>query len=101
MLPPIHPPTIGTSPFQNPSVIKSTVFDSSIIPKTITKITVEEVFLHCGKAPLRGSLWKPESWPAGRPIPNLNQIIKDHAEDNETPQMTDTEIEIKDQETLY
>ena len=71
------------------------------IPKTITKITVEEVFLHCGKAPLRGSLWKAESWPAGRPIPNLNQIIKDHAGDNETPQMTDTEIEIKDKETLY
>ncbi len=27
------------------------------------RVTVEECFFHCGKALLRSSLWKPETWP--------------------------------------
>jgi PPOX class probable FMN-dependent enzyme len=48
-------------------------------PKTTTRVTVEEVFLHCGKAPLRGGLWRPESWPPARPVPTLGAILRDHA----------------------
>ena len=33
----------------------------------ITKVTVEQVFFHCGKALIRSQLWQPEHWPeAGR-----------------------------------
>lgn len=71
------------------------------IPKTVTKVTAKEVFLHCGKAPLRGGLWKPETWSKNRPVPNLYEIIKDHAKGHEVPQMTDEEIENSDKMTLY
>jgi PPOX class probable FMN-dependent enzyme len=27
------------------------------------RVTVEECFFHCGKALIRASLWKPETWP--------------------------------------
>ncbi|MFN0262576.1 pyridoxamine 5'-phosphate oxidase family protein [Tepidamorphus sp. 3E244] len=47
-------------------------------PKTVLRIEVEEVFLHCGKAPMRAGLWKPETWPTERPVPTLNEIIRDH-----------------------
>ena len=30
-----------------------------------TRITIDECFFHCGKAFIRSSFWKPESWPAG------------------------------------
>lgn len=46
-------------------------------PKTVTRIKVEETFLHCGKAPIRSGLWQPDTWPQSRPIPNLNVMIRD------------------------
>jgi PPOX class probable FMN-dependent enzyme len=30
-----------------------------------TRVTVDESFFHCGKALIRSSLWKPETWPQG------------------------------------
>ena len=49
-------------------------------PKTVMRIAVEEIFVHCGKAPLRAGLWKPESWPASRLVATLNEIVRDHAQ---------------------
>lgn len=49
-------------------------------PKTVLRITVRDIFSHCGKAPLRAGLWKPESWPQERPVATLNEIVRDHAE---------------------
>lgn len=31
----------------------------------ITRVHVDECFFHCGKAFIRSSLWKPETWPEG------------------------------------
>ena len=47
-------------------------------PKTVLRITVEEIFTHCGKAPMRAGLWKPETWPSSRPIPTLFEMLRDH-----------------------
>lgn len=49
-------------------------------PKTVLRITAEEIYTHCGKAPLRAGLWKPETWPTVRPVPSLNEMVRDHAE---------------------
>ena len=70
-------------------------------PLTVTRITVSEAFLHCGKAPLRGALWDSEKWPNKRPIPNLYEIIKDNAKGLNVPQKTNAEIEKQDIDTLY
>ena len=50
------------------------------LPKTILRITVEEVFSHCGKAPIRAGLWQPDTWPKSRPVATLNEIVRDHSE---------------------
>ncbi|WP_299614406.1 pyridoxamine 5'-phosphate oxidase family protein [uncultured Tateyamaria sp.] len=47
-------------------------------PKTVVRITADEIYTHCGKAPLRSGLWKPETWPVERPVPTLFDILKDH-----------------------
>ena len=49
------------------------------LPKTVLRVRVHEVFSHCGKAPLRAGLWKPDTWPAQRPVATLNEIIRDHS----------------------
>jgi PPOX class probable FMN-dependent enzyme len=52
------------------------------LPLTVTRIAVEEVFLHCAKSLLRSKLWQPETWPDARPVPSMGEIIRDHAGDN-------------------
>lgn len=69
-------------------------------PKTVTRVRVEEVFSHCGKAPLRGGLWKPETWPQTRPVASLYEIVRDHGE-IETPDLSEAEITKLYEETLY
>ncbi|MBX2825936.1 MAG: pyridoxamine 5'-phosphate oxidase family protein [Gammaproteobacteria bacterium] len=49
------------------------------LPKTVMRITATEIYTHCGKALLRGGMWKPETWPSTRPVATLNEMIRDHA----------------------
>lgn len=49
-------------------------------PKTVLRIRADQIFLHCGKAPLRAGLWSPQTWPAIRPVETLGAIIRDHAD---------------------
>ena len=49
----------------------------SNIPKTVLRIKVTQVHLHCGKSILRGGLWQPTKWPSIRPIPTLFEMIED------------------------
>jgi hypothetical protein len=41
-----------------------------------TRVRVEESFFHCGKAFVRSSLWKPDSWPKGVKANIGKQIAK-------------------------
>ena len=48
------------------------------VPLTVIRVFAEQIFSHCGKAPLRAGLWKPETWPSSRPVATLGEIIRDH-----------------------
>lgn len=50
------------------------------LPTTVLRIAIEEIFLHCGKAPLRSGLWRPDTWPTERPVGTLFEILRDQAE---------------------
>ena len=60
----------------DPKVLETHKLKSNL-PKTVTIIKPTKVFLHCGKALLRSSLWKPGTWPDKRPIPTLYEMIED------------------------
>lgn len=51
-------------------------------PITVTRIRVEEVYMHCAKALLRSRLWDPASWPQARPVPPMGEILRDHCGDD-------------------
>jgi PPOX class probable FMN-dependent enzyme len=70
------------------------------LPLTVTRVKVEKVLSHCGKAPLRAGLWKPETWPAARPVAGLYDIIRDHAQ-MDAPDMTEAQVEKLYKDTLY
>lgn len=68
-------------------------------PKTVLRIHVDKVMTHCGKSALRAGLWKPESWPAARPVANQSEMLRDHTQlDMEI--LTDTEIEQRYRDAL-
>ncbi len=47
-------------------------------PITVTRIRVEEAYLHCAKAFIRSKLWQPETWPEERPVPTMGEMLRDH-----------------------
>jgi len=46
------------------------------LPRSVIRVTGERVYFQCTKALVRSSLWKPESWDEGRPVPTAGQILK-------------------------
>jgi len=69
-------------------------------PKTVLRITVEEIFTHCGKASMRAGLWSPKTWPAERPIPSLYEILRDHTE-MDVSSIEHSYVEMRYRKTLY
>lgn len=47
-------------------------------PITVTRVEVDEAYLHCAKALIRSKLWDHENWPASRPVPTMSEMIGDH-----------------------
>jgi uncharacterized protein len=47
-------------------------------PKAVIGVDIEEAFLHCAKAFMRSTLWKPETWPDRAGLARPAQIWKDH-----------------------
>ena len=69
-------------------------------PKTVLRIFADEIFTHCGKAPMRGGLWNPETWPKSRPIAPLYEMVRDHSE-MEVVSIEQSYAEQRYRETLY
>lgn len=51
-------------------------------PVTVTRIRVEEAYLHCAKALIRSALWDTSTWPAARPVPSMGEMLRDHCADD-------------------
>jgi len=69
----------GTAEIRDDESLRQLCALNGKLPKTVLRVRVREVFSHCGKAPLRAGLWKPETWPAQRPVATLNEIVRDHS----------------------
>ncbi|MEL6453029.1 MAG: pyridoxamine 5'-phosphate oxidase family protein [Pseudomonadota bacterium] len=70
------------------------------LPKTVLRVTAQEIFTHCGKAPLRAGLWAPDSWPTTRPVPTLYEMVRDHAQ-MEVPSTSQDYVDKRYRDTLY
>jgi uncharacterized protein len=48
-------------------------------PTLAIAIDVVEAYIHCAKAMIRSSLWKPGTWGAPEDLPSIAQVLMDHA----------------------
>lgn len=69
-------------------------------PKTVLRVTAEQIFTHCGKAPMRAGLWRPDTWPENRPIPSMYEMVRDHSE-MEVVSTDQSYAESRYRDTLY
>jgi hypothetical protein len=60
-------------------------------------VHVEEVFLHCAKAFLRGHVWDPETWTPAEDLPSAAEIYRDH---RDTPGLTVTQVQSELEESI-
>jgi hypothetical protein len=49
-------------------------------PRSVLRVTVEEAFMHCGKALIRSRLWAADAQIDRRELPTYGQILKDQTQ---------------------
>jgi len=69
----------GTAEFSGDEELCSKHALRGRVPKTVLRISVEEVMSYCGKAAMRAGLLERSSWPRERTVANLSQIVRDHS----------------------
>ncbi|MEM0988850.1 MAG: MSMEG_1061 family FMN-dependent PPOX-type flavoprotein [Pseudomonadota bacterium] len=57
--------------------IRERVAMNDRLPATVTRLEVDEAYLHCAKALIRSKLWKPESWAQQRPVAPMGEMLRD------------------------
>jgi hypothetical protein len=62
----------------DPEILARHVVQEGRPPKVAVLVTVEEAFLHCAKAFIRSSLWRPDSWPSQEGMARPAQVWRDH-----------------------
>lgn len=71
-------------------------FDDLVVkgkrPSLAILVEVEELYLHCAKAFLRSSLWKPETWPDRSAIPSAGRMFRDQMKLDVTAEALDAAL---------
>lgn len=49
------------------------------LPELALVVSVEQVFIHCGKCMLRSSFWDAGTWPDASALPSQAECLVDHA----------------------
>ena len=67
----------GTARLSTDESVRDACTVNGARPKVVFAVEVEEVYLHCGKALRRGSLWEPEQWPDTGDMPSVPRMLRD------------------------
>ena len=70
-------------------------------PALALVVTVQEVFIHCGKCMIRSGLWAHESWRAVDDLPSQAQCLVDHGRLRETVEEVQASVEEARRTRLY
>jgi predicted pyridoxine 5'-phosphate oxidase superfamily flavin-nucleotide-binding protein len=54
-------------------------------PRLALEVEVDEAYLHCPKAFMRGGVWDPSTWTPADQLPSAAEIYRDH---RDTPGLT-------------
>ncbi len=69
-------------------------------PITVTRIEVDQAYLHCAKALIRSKLWDASSWPAERPVPSMMKMVAAHV-GQDLPDESQEDMEKRYEPILY
>lgn len=61
-------------------------------PRSVMLVTVQEAFVHCGKALIRSRLWKPDALVDRSALPSYGRILKDQIETCDTAEQMEVAI---------
>jgi hypothetical protein len=70
------------------------------LPRSVIRITIEEVYLHCAKALMRSHLWEDSARIDRTDLPTMNQMIKDQT-NSTAPLISQEEMEESYKAVLY
>jgi uncharacterized protein len=87
----------GAGLMSDPALLESLSTGGTRPPRTALVVDVEEVFLHCAKAFLRGRVWDPETWMPAEDLPSAAEIYRDH---RDTPGLTVTQVQSELEESI-
>ena len=71
------------------------------LPELALVVTVEQVFIHCGKCMLRSAIWAAETWPDASALPTQAECLVDHARLDESVAEVDESIQRSRRMGLY
>jgi PPOX class probable FMN-dependent enzyme len=75
----------GTAEIRTDADLRARFETRGKLPITVLRVRTDEVFLHCAKAFMRSSLWAPDTWPGADERPHIGDMLKAHAQLDETP----------------
>ena len=70
-------------------------------PRSVLRVTVQEAYLHCGKALIRSRLWDPASQIDRSTLPTYGQMLKDEIEVRDTAEEIQASVEDGYRNRLY
>ncbi|HEY7621976.1 MAG TPA: pyridoxamine 5'-phosphate oxidase family protein [Solirubrobacteraceae bacterium] len=81
----------------DPALLESLATGGTRPPRTALVVHVEEAYLHCAKAFLRGQVWNPETWTPAGELPSAAEIYRDH---RDTPGLTVGQVQGELEESI-
>ena len=81
----------------DPGLLESLATGGTRPPRTALVVDVEEAYLHCAKAFLRGGVWNPETWTPSDELPSAAEIYRDH---RDTPGLTVAQVQSELEESI-
>jgi PPOX class probable FMN-dependent enzyme len=82
---------------RDPALLNSLPTGGLRAPQMALLVDVEEVFLHCAKAFLRGGVWDPQTWTPAGELPSAAEIYRDH---RDTPGLTAAQVQAELEESV-
>ena len=70
-------------------------------PRSVLRVTVQEAYMHCGKALIRARLWAPESRIDRDTLPTYGQMLKDQTDIRDTAEEIQASVEDGYKNRLY
>ncbi len=90
----------GTATVETDLALRASTTVDGRMPITVIRVTVEQAYLHCGKALMRSALWDPALHVERASLPSMGEMLKEQI-NWDKPAETQAEMLERYRATLY